>query len=69
MGIILKAANDTLILSDHDGSASTEGVYINGVKVIGQQGAAVANATDSVSVITQLNALLARLRAHGMIAT
>lgn len=33
------------------------------------QGAAVANATDAASVIAQLNALLARIRALGLIAT
>ena len=37
-------------------------------KVLGAQGAAVADATDAASVITQLNALLARCRAHGLIA-
>jgi hypothetical protein len=37
-------------------------------KVLGAQGAAVADATDAASAITQLNALLARCRAHGLIA-
>lgn len=32
-------------------------------------GAAVADATDATTVITQLNTLLARLRALGLIAT
>jgi hypothetical protein len=41
----------------------------SGTKVIGGQGAAVADATDAGSAITQLNALLARVRAHGLIAT
>lgn len=40
-----------------------------GVKILGAQGAAVADATDAGSAITQLNALLARMRAHGLIAT
>lgn len=39
----------------------------SGTKVIGAQGAAVADATDAASAITQLNLLLARLRAHGLI--
>jgi hypothetical protein len=43
-------------------------VKVGGTQVLGPQGAAVANATDSASAITQLNALLARLRAHGLIA-
>jgi hypothetical protein len=41
----------------------------NGVKILGTQGAAVADATDAASAITQLNLLLARARAHGFIAT
>jgi hypothetical protein len=41
---------------------------IGGVQVVGAQGAAVADATDAASVITQLYALLARLRTHGLIA-
>jgi hypothetical protein len=41
---------------------------VAGTQVVGAQGAPVANATDSASAITQLNALLARCRAHGLIA-
>jgi hypothetical protein len=41
---------------------------IGGVQVVGARGAAVADATDAASAITQLNALLARLRTHGLIA-
>jgi len=37
-------------------------------QVVGAQGAAVADATDAATAITQLNALLARCRAHGLIA-
>jgi len=40
----------------------------NGQQVVGARGAAVADATDAASAITQLNALLARMRAHGLIA-
>lgn len=47
----------------------TTQVKVNAVKVLGAQGAAVADATDAGSAITQLNALLARARAHGLIAT
>jgi hypothetical protein len=42
---------------------------VSGTQVVGAQGAAVADATDNASAITQLNALLARLRTHGLIAT
>ena len=41
---------------------------IDDIQVVGSQGAAVADATDAASVITQLNTLLARVRAHGLIA-
>jgi hypothetical protein len=47
---------------------SDEGYRVDGVKVVGNRGAAVADATDAASAITQLNALLARMRAHGLIA-
>lgn len=45
------------------------GLQVGSNKVVGVQGAAVADATDAASAITQLNALLARCRAHGLIAT
>lgn len=48
---------------------SREGYLVDGVQVVGSQGAAVADATDAGSAITQVNAVLARLRAHGLIAT
>ncbi len=52
------------------GSATTvDSLKVNGVQVLGAQGAAVADATDAGSAITQLNLLLARARAHGWIAT
>ena len=45
-------------------------VYIQGLgNVTATKGAAVANATDAATAITQLNALLASLRAAGIIAT
>lgn len=43
--------------------------YQAGTKVVGAQGAAVADATGAGDVVAQLNTLLARLRAHGLIAT
>lgn len=39
------------------------------IKVVGAQGAAVADATDAASTMARLNDLLARVRAHGLIAT
>lgn len=44
-------------------------IQVDGTQVVSNQGAAVADATDAASAITQLNALLARCRAHGLIAT
>ena len=47
---------------------ATSGYAVNGTKVVGAQGAAVANASATLaSLQSQLNALLARLRAHGLI--
>ena len=43
-------------------------LYVDTVQVVGSQGAAVIDATDAATAITQLNALLARCRAHGLIA-
>jgi hypothetical protein len=48
---------------------ATGSLKINGTKVVGAQGAAVADATDATSVIARLNDLLSRLRTHGLIAT
>jgi hypothetical protein len=39
-----------------------------GNQVVGSRQSAVADATDAATVITQLNALLAKLRTHGLIA-
>ena len=48
---------------------TTESYQVDGTKVLGNQGAAVADATDAPSVILRLNELLARCRAHGIVAT
>ena len=44
-------------------------LLIGGTQVVATRGAAVADATDAGTAITQLNAWLARARAHGLIAT
>ena len=50
--------------------ADGEFVKRSGTVLVGSaQGAVVADATDAASAITQLNLLLARVRAHGLIAT
>ena len=49
---------------------ATSGLAVNGKKVVGARGAAVADASATLaSLQSQLNALLARCRAHGLIAT
>jgi len=49
------------------GSGDTE-FHINGTKVLGGQQPTVADATGSGDVVAQLNALLSKLRTHGLIA-
>jgi len=52
------------------GLIGTDSAYrVDGVQVVGSQQAAVANATGAGDVVAQLNALLSRLRTHGLIAT
>jgi hypothetical protein len=52
---------------------SGTGLYVGGTKVVGNQGAAVADASGGATIDTEartaINTLLARLRAHGLIAT
>lgn len=56
-----------------EGVGAATGYQVNGTKVVGAQGAAVADASGGATVDaearTALNALLARLRTHGLIAT
>jgi hypothetical protein len=55
---------------DVGGAINTSAEYrVSGNQVVTARQAAVANATNATDVITQLNALLARLRTHGLIAT
>lgn len=61
-----------LIVNEHDAATAAVGLYIDGTKVVGAQGAAIADVTpaaDGTAVGTAFNTLLARLRAHGLIAT
>lgn len=48
---------------------ATGGLQVGANKVVSVQGAAVADATGAGDVVAQLNTLLSRLRAHGLIAT
>lgn len=69
----IKVVEGNLIKHEHDAaSAAVEGFYVAGTKVVGAQGAAIADVTpaaDGTAVGTAFNTLLARLRAHGIIAT
>lgn len=49
--------------------ASAKVLKVDGTQVVSARGAAVADATGAGDVVAQLNALLARLRTHGLIAT
>lgn len=55
--------------SNHWKDAYVQTVKVANTKVLGAQGAAVADATDAASTMARLNDLLARLRTHGLIAT
>ncbi len=66
---LYRSAADTLKTDDTFNIGNSGGLQVSGTKVVGVQGAAVADATDAATVITQLNALLARARAHGLIVT
>ncbi|GAH98841.1 unnamed protein product, partial [marine sediment metagenome] len=57
-------------LNSANGNFDVTGVYkVDDVQVVGVQGAAVADATGADDVVARLNELLARVRAHGLIAT
>ena len=50
---------------------TSDAYYVDGIKVVGNRGASIADATDATDVITRLNDLLAELRTstgHGIIA-
>jgi hypothetical protein len=57
------------VLIGNGRAAVYDAFYVGADKVVGARGAAVADATGAGDVVAQLNALLARCRAHGLIAT
>jgi len=63
------ASNEGEFTAGQDIKTSAGSFYVGGTKVVGTQGAAVANATDAATTMARLNDLLARCRAHGLIAT
>ena len=66
-----KVVSGDKFIVDHGGAAAAAnvGLYVAGTKVLGVQGATVANAASAAVSHTQLNLLLAELRTHGIIAT
>jgi len=44
-------------------------VLVDGTQILAEQQAAIADATDAATAITQINAILDALQAHGLIAT
>lgn len=71
LNFYIRTANlEKVATLDNVGDYDIIGKYkVDGTQVVGNQGVAVANATDADSVILRLNELLARCRAHGLIAT
>lgn len=68
----IKVEYGDLVVNDHDVATASVGLYINGTKVVGAQGAAIADITpaaDGTTAGSAVNTILARLRAHGLIAT
>lgn len=64
------AASVTVEQLEASGDISADGVIkVSGEQVIGARQSAISDATDAASAITQLNAALAMLRAHGLIDT
>jgi len=63
---------DIVLRQGNAASQATAGLLLNGVKVVGVQGAAIADVTpaaDGTLTGTALNLVIAALRAHGLIAT
>lgn len=52
-----------------NGTCEADSYKVAGLQVVGSRGAAIANATDLATAISQLNLLLAAVRTHGLIAT
>ena len=66
------------VLNDYD--AASNGVVLDGIKVLGEQATAIADLTAITGgespteaehnlIVTKVNAILAMLRTHGVIAT
>lgn len=60
---------DLVIRKKDAASQAAAGVLVNGVKVVGVQGAAIADRTDAATALSGVNLVIAAMRAHGLIAT
>lgn len=71
--IVLKTTADDTVISKHDAANdAASGLYINDIKVVGPQGATIAdiaNDANGTAIATAVNAIIARLEAHGLIAS
>jgi len=68
--VTLRVGGNDRAFLDATGNFDVTGSYeVDSTKVVGNQGAAVANGTDPATTMARLNDLLARCRAHGLIAT
>lgn len=53
-------------VKDTSGAVTVE---VDGTRILAEQQNAIADATDAATAITQINAILDALQAHGLIAT
>jgi len=68
----IKVEFGDLVVNENNEATATVGLYLNATKVVGEQEAAIADITpaaDGTTAGTAVNAILAALRAHGLIAT
>lgn len=67
----IKVEVGDLVVNEHDAAEADVGLYLDGKRVVGVQGDAIADVTpaaDGTAAGTALNSVLAALRAHGLIA-
>ena len=68
----IKVEVGDLVVNEHDAATADVGLYVNGIKVVGEQAAVIAAVTpaaDGTAVGTAFNSLLAALKTHGLIAS
>ena len=68
-GDVVRVTSPTLVTPTL-GTATVTAIKVSAIQVLGAQGAAIADADGTLAdITTKFNALLARLRTHGIIAT